>query len=375
MKRSLTLLSASLILGLNGCASWFGKEAWFLEEDQYLNSHLDKPLTLPATIPAAVQDDEFAVPGLPKASAQAPRGKQLGIEPPTLVLSAGRDVLVDSTAYLPVLTFSQSPQALFQRLQAFTKSRDIPVARANAETGVIETDWIEQGEPGLWDRLWGDVNQTRSRYELKVKPDGESGKGALTVEQVAVETNTGDGWQKGAPTRAGGVAMLNRYLAWNDDQEQRAARARVLAEKKGFELHMGTNSSDVPAMVADASFQRVWERVPAALEPLGFTIDDKDQSLGTYFVKYDGPPNSGFFSSLAFWRGHGDVPKLDLAEEKYQFKLEENGDKTAIIVLNAKEKPLSAESLEKILPTLSQAFQNPVDAGDHTPRRPIKRPE
>lgn len=371
MKRSLSLLSLSLILGLNGCASWFGKESWFGNEDEYLASRMDKSLTLPSDIPRAVQEDEFVVPGLSAKSADEPRGSALDVAPPKLVLSVGRDVLLDTSGYLPVVTFNMSPATLFERVEKFLKDQDVPVTSADPGAGVILTDWVEHSDSGFWDWIGGDSTGTREKFKFTVKADGESGKGSLIVEQTAVETDTGDGYQAGAAGRSGSVVMLNRYLSWYDDNEQRAARARVLAEKSGFPLKLGTNSSDVPALIAAAPFQRVWERVPVVLEPLGFSIDDKDQSLGTYFVSYDGPPGTGFFGSLAFWNRNDEIPVLDLAKEKYQIKLEEQGESTALTLSTDKGKPLSAEQLAKIEASLSQAFEARVDdAGSRPPRKP-----
>lgn len=358
MKRSLSLLSLSLVLALNGCASWFGKESWSSEEDEFLASRLDKPLALPADIPSAVQEDEFPVPGLATAVAEAPRGAALDIVPPKLVLSVGRDVLIDTSGKAPVLTFNMSPATLFERTQKFLSERDIPVRSADPASGIILTDWVEHDQSGFFDLLMGGDDSLREQFKLSVTQDGNSGKGSLTVEQLAREVDTGEGWQATATNATASTEMLNRYLGWYDDAEQRAARSRVLAEKAGFAVRLGKNSSDVPAFVADAPFQRVWERMPGVLEPLGFVFEDKDQSLGAYFVQYDGPPDQGFLDSLAIWRKGSDVPELDLEQDDYQFKLEELDDAhTAIMVLDDDDKPLSAEKLQKIEANLAQAFE------------------
>ncbi|MBI2380003.1 MAG: outer membrane protein assembly factor BamC [Gammaproteobacteria bacterium] len=372
MKRSVSLLSLSLVLGLNGCASWFGKDSWVGEEDSFLQSRMDKPLALPQGVSRAVQEDEYVVPGLGAGAAKGLRGSQLDNHPPQLVFSVGRDVLLDSSAYLPTATFSMSPVTLFEQVNKFLSFREIPVASVDAQAGIILTDWIEHDDSGFFSAflIGSDPERSRQRFKFSVKTDGESGKGTLVVEQIAAESDSGDGWLAGTPGRDAGVEMLNRYLAWYDEGEQRAARSRVLAEKAGFPLRLAVNSSDVPAFVADAGFQRVWERLPGALEPLGFVVDDKDQSLGAYFLSYEGAPDGGFLDSLAFWSSKPDVEQLDLPEDDYQIKLEELGESTALTMLDEDGKPVPQKQLEKILPALSAAFE--TSAGDlpKTRRKP-----
>lgn len=359
MKRSLSLVALALAsVSLNGCASWFGKTSWFPEDDEYLKSRMEKPLQLPADIKGVVKDDEFAIPGTVSEQPTA-LGEAL---PPKLVLSVGRDVLVDSAAGQPVLTFNMSPATLLERVQRFLKETDVP--NQTAAPGIIQTDWIDnRDEVGFWSSTFGsDTGAERSKYQLAVTPDGESGKGSLTVTQTAREVDSGDGFASQTPAFDGGTTLLNRFLGWYDEQEQRAARSRVLAEKAGFALSLATNSSDVPAFVAQAPFQRVWERIPQVLEPLGFVIDDKDQSNGTYFVQYDGAPSGGFWSF-----GGSDVEELDLDHDDYQLKLEESGQTTAITVLDEDGKPLARERLARIERALSRAFE--ARASDLAPRK------
>jgi outer membrane protein assembly factor BamC len=42
--------------------------------------------------------------------------------------------------------------------------------------------------------------------------------------------------------------------------------------------------------VIDEGFDRAWRRVGLALDRTGFTVEDRDRSQGTYFVRYV-PPN------------------------------------------------------------------------------------
>ncbi len=70
-------------------------------------------------------------------------------------------------------------------------------------------------------------------------------------------------------------------------------------------------------------FDRGWRRVGLALDRIGFVIEDKDRSNGTFFVRYtdvdiDNTPKKkkGVIDTLAFWRDDDEDKNADVKESK-----------------------------------------------------------
>ena len=98
------------------------------------------------------------------------------------------------------------------------------------------------------DRLAAAPERPRARDRIPAPPDGEAGRLAGAVE---------DWWPRPA-------------------RRQQTARIANVGR---------------PAGGADQrSFERAWRRVGLALDRTGFTVEDRDRSAGTYFVRYV-PPN------------------------------------------------------------------------------------
>jgi outer membrane protein assembly factor BamC len=105
-----------------------------------------------------------------------------------------------------------------------------------------------------------------------------------------------------------------------------------------------------PVLVIDDAFDRAWRRVGLALDRTGFTVEDRDRSQGTYFVRYV-PPNadkkdSGFFSRL-FSRDKTEAPL------KYRIALKSEGQSTTVSVLNAAGAPESSTDAQRIVQVIA----------------------
>ena len=105
-----------------------------------------------------------------------------------------------------------------------------------------------------------------------------------------------------------------------------------------------------PVVVIDEGFDRAWRRVGLALDRTGFTVEDRDRSQGTYFVRYV-PPNPdkkepGFFGKMF---GTGD--KLT-GPVRYLISVKAEGTATMVAVLDAKGQPENGDAGKRIVKLL-----------------------
>jgi outer membrane protein assembly factor BamC len=112
-----------------------------------------------------------------------------------------------------------------------------------------------------------------------------------------------------------------------------------------------TTANGAPALEVDDGFDRAWRRVGLALDRTGFTVEDRDRSAGTYFVRYVEPSaerkSGGLFSKL-FSRDEAANPV------KYRITLKEQGGKTVVAVLNSSGAPETSPVAQKIVTLLHE---------------------
>jgi outer membrane protein assembly factor BamC len=106
-----------------------------------------------------------------------------------------------------------------------------------------------------------------------------------------------------------------------------------------------------PVLVVADGFDRAWRRVGLALDRTGFTVEDRDRSQGTYFVRYVPPSaekkESGFFGRL-FSRAQPAERPL-----KYRINLRGEGQTTTVSVLDANGAPATAANAQRIVQVLA----------------------
>ena len=111
---------------------------------------------------------------------------------------------------------------------------------------------------------------------------------------------------------------------------------------------------NAPVVQIDENFDRAWRRVGLALDRTGFTVEDRDRSQGTYFVRYV-PPNQnkkepGFFSKL-FTREQAATPL------KYRISVKSQGDSSTVAVLDAQGAPEASDNAKRIVQVIADDLQ------------------
>jgi outer membrane protein assembly factor BamC len=132
-------------------------------------------------------------------------------------------------------------------------------------------------------------------------------------------------------------------------QAQAQAAAAVAPDRPSSRVSTLNNQ---PVVVIDEGFDRAWRRVGLALDRTGFTVEDRDRSQGTYFVRYV-PPNpdkkeGGFFGRLFSRSDRNDQPL------KYRINLKAEGQSTTVSVLNANGAPETSDNAQRIVQVIAE---------------------
>jgi outer membrane protein assembly factor BamC len=321
-----------------------------------------KPLEVPPDLTSVQSSDAYSVPGGSATAStynQAAEGQEAGVEK---ILPTTEGVRMEKAGAQRWLVVTAPAEKIWPVVREFWIDQGFAVRVENAQTGVMETEWIEAdaikakdekkniGEKfDKWlDKLSGlaDRRKFRTRLERGEKEgsteiymthrtvSGAPDDGKNKVQTQLGEIDTGyrlDGTKSNAKSEENDgdldAELLRRLMVKLGIEEKRAEQiaANPVSEKRADVVK--ESDSSVTLNLNDP-FDRGWRRVGLALDRIGFVIEDKDRSNGLFFVRYadvdidDGPKKKkGLLAKLKFW---GDD------EEKLENKSKPKDEKTIV---------------------------------------------
>ena len=109
-------------------------------------------------------------------------------------------------------------------------------------------------------------------------------------------------------------------------------------------------------LVIDDELRNAWRLVGSSLDRSGFAVEDRDQTQGVYYVRYDDPSKGekkkGFFAKIAFWRDD----KVDTLTQ-YQVRLSGTGKETRVEVRDKDGHQDSSATALNILTLIQQQMR------------------
>ncbi len=314
----------------------------------YKGAGRSKPLEVPPDLTSVRSSDAYSVPGgttTYNTYNQAQEGQDAGVEK---VLPTSDGVRMEKAGAQRWLVVNAPAEKIWPVVREFWIDQGFAVRVENADTGVMETEWIEAdaikaqeekkniGEKfDKWlDKLSGfaDRRKFRTRLERGEKEgsteiymthrtvSGAPDDGKNKIQTQLGEIDTGyrlDPAKKTAEENDGDLdaELLRRLMVKLGVAEKRAQEivANPVSEKRADVVKEADSSV---TLNLNDPFDRGWRRVGLALDRIGFVIEDKDRSNGLFFVRYadvdieDGPKKKkGLLDTLAFWKD--DEPEVE----------------------------------------------------------------
>jgi outer membrane protein assembly factor BamC len=163
--------------------------------------------------------------------------------------------------------------------------------------------------------------------------------------------NTGDStvWQPRPADPELEAEFLRRLMVkLGVTQEQSKVLVAAGAAKQTSRVAVVNN---LPVVQMDEGFERAWRRVGLALDRTGFTVEDRDRSQGTYFVRYveptTGKSEPGFLSKLFSSASATPAPL------KYRIAVKSQGESTTVSVLNGQGAAESSANAQRIVQVIA----------------------
>ncbi|MDX1697925.1 MAG: outer membrane protein assembly factor BamC, partial [Thiohalobacterales bacterium] len=288
----------------------------------------------------------------------------------TAVLPAQAAVEVKRDGDQQWLLVRGSPEQVWPRVKEFWLQEGFLIRKEDPRTGILETDWAENRADIPQGPIRGVIGKaldavyssaTRDKYRVRLeKGDVDTTEVYLThrgVEEVvrgdAVDETTV--WQSRPTDPELEAEMLKRLMVYLGVQEQRAQAMLARQTEKQVRAQLVTDSSGSSLLVRE-DFSRAWRRTGVALDRIGFTVEDRDRSGGTYYVRYNDPlgeqDESGLLSKLAFWSSDDGE-----ASDQYRIKLVADGSVTYVVVNNSEDQRDTTTTGKRILTLLEEQLR------------------
>jgi outer membrane protein assembly factor BamC len=285
---------------------------------------------------------------------------------------------IERSGNLRWLVSPQTPEQLWPLLRAFWQNNGFTLTIDQPQIGVLETDWAENRarlpEGGTVQRLIGKALDSlrdsgeRDLYRTRIERAAGGGTEIYISHRGAVEEYTDASrertrWMPRANDPQLEAEMLSRLLqqlsspdastvtAANPAQPPAAALAEpaVTTPPRARELTSGQPGA---ALQVDDTLERAWRRVGVALDRSGFTVEDRDRSLGVYYVRYVDPKLAGQEEPGFFARTFTGAKKANLTGERYQIALRGQGATSVVSVLDSQGAAQNSDSARNIIQLL-----------------------
>lgn len=379
-------LSLSLLLAASGCSTY--KAIFGSSDPQPVRR--EQPLEVPPDLTAPAFDERYAMPDPRTPTSLAQYSRDRATQPQGMPVSGANVLPVPLNARIERsgdqrwIVAKADPAQAWAVVREFWLDAGFAIAREVPQAGILETDWRDSranversGLRGLISRaLPGNFSSSeRDRYRTRLERGIEPGTTEIFVSHRGLEevfVSASQDQTRWVPRGTGSdrdleAEMLGRILAKLAEPAKPAPA--TVAKAPGS---VGTPVTAVPAptsqqasmdsdgraLLVREGFERGWRRVGLALDRVGFTVEDRDRSSGTYFVRYIDPDapaaTSGpMLDKLAFWR-----PSPKPAQPQYRVRVEETPPGTSrVTVQNAKGEPDTSSTGKRILNLLLEQLR------------------
>ena len=195
------------------------------------------------------------------------------------------------------IVINQPVEKVWPVLRDFWASQGFNLATDSPQTGIMETEWAERRERVETSGLRGLPNGATEVY-LTHRGMEEVVTGIQKDQSI---------WQPRPTDPELEIEYLRRMLVQFGVQREATTVAEGSADGKvagvggaasptegGAQARVGegdgrtriVNQQDVASLQVSEGFDRAWREVGLVLDRVGFTVEDRDRSKGTYFVRY-----------------------------------------------------------------------------------------
>jgi len=296
---------------------------------------------------------------------------------PRVALNAAGDVRFEKSSTERWLHSALAPEQLWPQVRNFWLDQGFAMGSEAAEVGVMETDWLEDRSKlpndiirnalgKVFDNLWD--TGLRDKYRTRLERDAAGGTNIYISQQGMAEVFQDSSrsnlvWRPRPNDPQLEATMLSRLMlklggveadvkAVASSTAPAAATPAAPAKTDDVAVAQKPRSlADVPNQLAVAEgFDRAWRRVAQSLDRHGFTVEDRDRTQGLFYLRYADPTQAGKEEPNFFQKLFG--AKESGWANKYRVKVQSEGEKSTVLILDNTGKQSTDENAKRILSML-----------------------
>lgn len=355
MNKPTQIAALALLLALSACSTLEG------DKIDYKSSGKAPSLAVPPDLAQLSRDSRYVVPGS-AVTASGYQAGQTNVSIPTAAVTVG-DVRIERAGTQRWLVVTRPAEQLWGPIRDFWQENGFLLTIDQQNLGIMETDFAENRAKlpqdfirntigKLFDSIYstGERDKFRTRVERSTSGATEvfiSHRGMVEVyRQESGAKSNETVWQPRPADPELEAEFLRRLMVkLGVSQEQSRALLATGTDKPTSRV---ASVNNLPVVKIDEGFDRAWRRVGLALDRTGFTVEDRDRSQGTYFVRYVEPTadkkETGFFSKLFSGSGATNTNPL-----KYRIKVASEGESSTVSVLTASGTPETSANAQRIV--------------------------
>ena len=337
-------------------------------------SQLNNKVVAPGTVISAADMQAAAANGTATPRATGPATVAGS---PRIALNAVGDVRFEKSSTERWLHSALAPEQLWPQVRNFWLDQGYAIGSEAAEVGVIETDWLEDRSKlpndlirntlgKVFDNLWD--TGLRDKYRTRLERDATGGTNLYITQQGMAEVFADSSrsnlvWRSRPNDPQLEATMLSRLMLklGGADADVKAVASSTApaatvptAPVKTDDVAVAQKPrslADVPTQLAVSDgFDRAWRRVAQSLDRHGFTVEDRDRTQGLFYLRYADPTQAGKDEPNFFQKLFG--AKESGWANKYRVKVQSEGEKSTVLILDNTGKQATDENAKRILSML-----------------------
>lgn len=330
--------------------------------DNYTNTEQeDNALIIPKGLDTPHYNREFTVPHIGEQATHDLLGKNLDIRPPLQVMpfvQNAQQIKQSDDAINMVIEANDNKNdvkhELFSNILQFLKAKKIGVSHENYHVGVIYTDWIETSQV-IESHVFGKDNvfTSKLRYEFDIQPHQSHKYADLTIKLVQYEQQFDGNKQEldliANDKKRHTIDIANDVLSYiNSQKKLLVSSPNDKLVTSGIHLILLTDNNS--HWLANADFNRTWEKLLIVLPEMGFSISDMNREQHLFFVNYQ--DNSSFWDSL--WGSAKSTLPLKYGEYSLRLEKDKLTNKTRIYLQDKEGNELPKQTISSINPLFTK---------------------
>ncbi len=353
----------SVRLGMLAMAALVVSGCSVLQEDKidYKGAARGSTLDVPPDLTQLSRDSRYNVPGSVVTASGYQTAQPAAAGTGTATVSVG-DVRIERAGTQRWLVVDRPADKLWSPVRDFWQENGFLLEVDQESLGIMETDWAENRAKLPQDiirstigKLFDSAYSTGERDKFRTRLERNAAGGTEVYishrGMVEVYSNTEKDqtiWQPRPADVELETEFLRRMMVKLGVSEAQAKAVTATAPVQAAARMTMVNNA--PVVQFDDNFDRAWRRVGLSLDRTGFTVEDRDRSQGTYFVRYVEPVTTtkpGFISRIF----GASTPEASAARYRVVVRSAEN--KTTVSVLDGQGKADGSANAQRIAQLLA----------------------